>query len=206
MNRVVDSGRIDHRWLWVPSMLLGVSLLFHTSDLQSGFVSTWQVTGRLPALLCRIPAQAVAPEIKAVSADIARRFHVAESSALGITHAAFSAARARGINPMLVLAVAAVESRFKAQALNPVTGARGLMQVMPRWHPDKVFNVGGEPSLFLIAPNIDVGAAILAEYLEREDGNVENALSRYLGTVGGDHYSRRVHFEMQHLTRVAEKL
>jgi soluble lytic murein transglycosylase-like protein len=188
--------------LWMMSVLLGVGLLLRTSDLQSELVSN----PRSPApplleLMCQIPAK-VAPEIKALSRDIARRFHLAESAAVSITHAAFTAARVRGIDPTLVLAVAAVESKFKPRAVNQASGAKGLMQVLPKWHQEKVLGVGGEPSLLLIAPNINVGAAILAEYLEAEDGNIEDALGHYLGSAGADHYTKLVRREMAHLTRV----
>jgi len=62
--------------------------------------------------------------------------------------------------------------------------------------------VGGEPSLLLIAPNINVGAAILAEYVDAEDGDVTGALGHYLGTAGADSYVKRVRLEMAHLARV----
>jgi soluble lytic murein transglycosylase-like protein len=206
MSHVLGTRKLDHRLIWVLSILLGVGLLLRTSDLPSGFVSISRASPPLLAMTCQIPAQAIAPEIKALSKYIARRFHVAESAAVGITHAAFAAARLRGIDPKLVLAVAAVESKFKTRAVNPVTGAKGLMQVMPKWHQDEIHNVGGEQSLLLIAPNIDVGAAILAEYLDAEDGNLENALGRYLGTAGGVSYVKSVHVEMAHLTRVVKAI
>jgi soluble lytic murein transglycosylase-like protein len=150
-----------------------------------------------------MPMQALSPAIGALAQDIARRFHVAHSAAVGITHAAFSAGRMHGVDPVLVLAVAAVESKFKSRAVNPVTGATGLMQVVPQWHQDKIVRVGGDPALLLIRPNITVGTAILAEYLNAEDGNLENALSRYLGSGSGVRYAERVHAELVHLTRVA---
>jgi soluble lytic murein transglycosylase-like protein len=190
---------------WVLSVLLGLglSLSVGTSDLQSGFVAISRTAApQLLALTCKIPAREPAPEIKALSEDIARRFHLMESAAVSITHAAFTAARLRGIDPTLVLAVAAVESKFKPRAVNPATGAKGLMQVLPKWHQDKILDVGGESSLLLIAPNINVGAAILAEYLDAEDGNVEDALGHYLGSAGADHYVKLVRREMAHLTRV----
>jgi len=49
------------------------------------------------------------------------------------------------IDPTLVLAIAAVESKFNPEPVNPATGARGLMQIMPRWHQDKILGIGGEP-------------------------------------------------------------
>ena len=209
MRQISATRSVRHRALWVMSALLGACLLLRTSDLQSEFWSaapmppseSRNVSPPLLALTCRIP-QTVAPEIKAVSRDIGRRFHLAQSAAMSITNAAFSAAQMRGIDPTLVLAVAAVESKFKAQAVNQSTGAKGLMQVVSKWHPDKVRGVGGEPSLLLISPNINVGAAILAEYVVAQGGNITDALGHYLGTAGADHYINKVRSEMAHLAKV----
>lgn len=195
--------RPSRRWyLWTLSAFLGACCLLQTSDLQSEFISIYHLgPQRLLAETCRVPMLA-APEIKVLSHDIAKRFHVAESAAVTITSAAFRAAHDNGIDPTLVLAIAAVESKFKPHAVNKVTGATGLMQVMAKWHPEKVGGVGGEPSLMLISPNIHVGAAIIAEYLDAEDGDLEGALTHYLGTAGADHYVKQVHSEMAHLTRL----
>jgi soluble lytic murein transglycosylase-like protein len=188
--------------------LLGVGLLAQPASLPSGLVVQPAVQPVMaavaaPAPSCPMPMQALSPAIGALAKDIARRFHVAHSAAVGITHAAFSAGRMHGVDPVLVLAVAAVESKFKSRAVNPVTGATGLMQVVPQWHQDEIGRVGGDPALLLIRPNITVGTAILAEYLDAEDGNLENALSRYLGSGGGVRYTARVHAELAHLTRIA---
>lgn len=217
MNNIPSMGEpraAARRWPWMTSGALGLALFAHTASLPSGFLAAQNVAATsiqtpLAAAeaptLCRIPAQALAPALQALSKDIARRFHVAESAAAGITHAAFTAGRIRGVDPMLVLAVAAVESKFKSRAVNPVTGATGLMQVMPQWHQDKILKLGGDPAMLLIEPNITVGTAILADYLDAEDGNVEQALARYLGTAGGAHYTKRVQNEMQHLTKVVSR-
>lgn len=186
---------------WILSVVAGAGCLTHPVHLRSGAIAASPPPSAVPEQSCRIPAQA--PILAALSLDIARRFHLAKSSAVGITHAAFTAGRLHGIDPMLVLAVAAVESKFKSRAVNRVTGAQGLMQVVPHWHQDKILRVGGDPSMLLIEPNITVGTAILAEYLDAEDGNLENALGRYLGTTGGVTYSKRVHVEMRHLAKVS---
>jgi soluble lytic murein transglycosylase-like protein len=223
-SHAVKDARDAHRRHWTVSGVLGLALLGYAATLYSGGLAApivtapssvappaaapTDATSPLPVespAACRIPAQALAPAVQAVSKDIARRFHLAESAAAGITHAAFTAGRRRGIDPVLVLAVAAVESKFKSSAVNPVTGATGLMQVMPQWHQDKIKKLGGDPAMLLIEPNITVGTAILAEYLEAEDGNLEQALGRYLGSAGGDHYKKRVRVEMQHLANVVSR-
>jgi soluble lytic murein transglycosylase-like protein len=202
MSHVIDSRRTQRRAILALSLLIGVSLALRTSQLQSGFIlHSHAGPARSLGLMCKISAE-ITPDIKALSRDIARRFHLARGAAVSITRAAFTAAQARGIDPTLVLAVAAVESKFKPGAINPATGAAGLMQIMPKWHRDQILGVGGEPSLLLIAPNLAVGATILAEYLDAEDGDVNDALGHYLGTSGADRYVKRVNLEMAHFTRV----
>jgi soluble lytic murein transglycosylase-like protein len=204
MSHVVESSRA-HRLVWAFSILLGIGLSLYTSDLRSGRVANSPRPRPIEQeQSCLIPAHALTPQVAVIARDIARRFHVARDSAVSITRAAFSAARASGIDPTLVLAVAAIESKFKSKATNPVTGAKGLMQVMPRWHQDKLAGQGGEPALSLISPNVNIGAAILADYLDAENGNVEAALGRYLGTSGGVHYVQKVRQEMVHFNRVLE--
>jgi soluble lytic murein transglycosylase-like protein len=203
MSPVVEPTRAQHRLAWALCLLIGVPMCLRTSELQTeSTVRSHPEPARSIGETCRVSATDMAPGIKAVSRDIARRFNLAEGAAIGITRAAFTAAQARGIDPTLVLAIAAVESKFKPGAVNPATGAKGLMQIMPRWHHDKIRDVGGEPSLMLIAPNIAVGAAIMAEYLDAEDGDIKDALGHYLGTAGAERYVIRVNVEMAHLTRV----
>src|SRR5204863_439614 len=71
--------------------------------------------------------------------------------------AAFRAAREVGLDPLLVLAVISVESRFNPIA-ESVMGAKGLMQIIPRYHPVKLAAVGGEAAVWDPESNIVVGA------------------------------------------------
>ena len=93
-----------------------------------------------------------------------------------------------GLDPHLILSVIDVESKFRKYAVSRA-GARGLMQVMPFW-------VGqiGEPghNLFHERTNLRYGCTILRHYLDREHGNVTNALARYNGSLGQADYPARV--------------
>ena len=71
-----------------------------------------------------------------------------------------------GLDPLLVLAVIAVESRFNPIAESGM-GAKGLMQIIPRFHLDKLRAAGGEDAVFDPESNILVGARILQEYVYR---------------------------------------
>jgi soluble lytic murein transglycosylase-like protein len=207
MSKAIDVEGKKGAALWVLSAALGVCLVLRASHLP---LESWAVS-RVPSppevtVAVSIPHEVVFTPVMALARDIARRFHLGRSAAVSITSAAFTAAKDRGIDPTLVLAVAAVESRFKPGAVNPATGATGLMQVVPKWHQDKVLDAGGESSLLLIAPNLDVGAAILAEYVDADAGNITGALGRYLGKAGASRYVGQVQHEMEHLSRVLRKL
>ena len=93
-----------------------------------------------------------------------------------------------GLDPHLILAVIDVESRFRKYAVSKV-GARGYMQVMPFWI--KVIGVPGQ-NLFHERVNLRYGCVILRHYLERESGNLANALGRYNGSLGRPDYPDRI--------------
>ncbi|WP_060064920.1 transglycosylase SLT domain-containing protein [Burkholderia ubonensis] len=85
-----------------------------------------------------------------------------------------------GVEPELILAVIQKESSLSAKASNSY-GAQGLMQVVRRWHPEKV---GHKESLMDPRVNIRVGAQILKQYID-EKGRIEPALVKYSGNASG---------------------
>ena len=125
--------------------------------------------------------------VRAMTPRVLDRFQD-ESAArqfLGLVH--YEARRA-GLDPHLVLAVIDVESRFHKYAVSK-SGARGLMQVMPFW----VKEIGGtQQNLFHERTNLRYGCTILRHYLDRENGNMVNALARYNGSLGQRGYPDRV--------------
>ena len=111
--------------------------------------------------------------------DMARKF-------LGLVH--YEAVRA-GLDPHIVLALIDVESHFHKYAVSRA-GARGYMQVMPFW----VAQLGDpKQNLFDERMNLRYGCTVLRYYLvERERGNLTNALARYNGSLGQADYPNRV--------------
>jgi soluble lytic murein transglycosylase-like protein len=99
----------------------------------------------------------------------------------------YEATRA-GLAPELVLAVIEVESRFDQYAIS-VSGARGLMQIMPFWLDE----IGiSDNNLFLMRTNLRMGCTILRYYLDIESGDLTRALARYNGSLGKYHYPNKV--------------
>jgi len=120
-------------------------------------------------------------EQRAVAEFIAKRYRVAEDAAAGFVDIAYRAGEQHRVDPLLILAVMAIESRYNPVA-ESVMGARGLMQVIPRYHPEKLEPHGGEQALLEPEVNIVVGAQILREYTRRF-GDLEAALQMYNGAL-----------------------
>lgn len=95
-----------------------------------------------------------------------------------------SESRRAKLAPELVLSVIEVESRFDRYAVSSA-GAQGLMQIMPFWLKE----IGKpEDNLFHVRTNLRMGCTILKFYLDKEQGNLINALSRYNGSYGKPDY------------------
>jgi soluble lytic murein transglycosylase-like protein len=125
--------------------------------------------------------------VRAMTPRVAARFPDEESARRFLALVRYEAMRA-GLDPQLVLAVIEVESHFRKYAVSR-SGARGLMQVMPFWV--KLIGVPGQ-DLFAERTNLRFGCTILRHYIDREHGNLVNALGRYNGTLGQPDYPRRV--------------
>jgi hypothetical protein len=109
------------------------------------------------------------PEYRALAVYLSRRYRVAQDATEQLVGAAHEAGSSTGLDPLLILAVMAVESRFNPIA-ESVVGAKGLMQVMPRYHKDKLEALGGEDSVLDPMINILVGARILKDAVRRGGG------------------------------------
>jgi len=118
-------------------------------------------------------------EQRAVTEFIAKRYRVAQDATAGFVATAYRVGGEWKVDPLLLLAVMAVESRYNPVAESNM-GAKGLMQVIPKFHADKLAEHGGESALLDPHVNIQVGAQILREYMRRF-GETETALQMYAG-------------------------
>ena len=130
----------------------------------------------------QIQAQLETPverEQRAVTAYIAKRYRVSEANVAEYVAVAYRAGAQYSVDPLLILAVMAVESSYNPVAESGV-GAKGLMQIIPKFHLEKLADHGGEPALLQPEVNIQVGARILREY-QRRFRDTEAALQMYAG-------------------------
>lgn len=149
------------------------------------------------------PAPPETAEQKALAGAIARRYRVAEEAIVDIVSSAYRAGAEYRVDPLLILAVVAVESRFNPLAQS-VLGAKGLMQVLPRFHREKLSEHGGEAALLEPEANIQIGTRILREYLRRS-GEMEAALQMYAGGDSESQYPSKVLAERSRLQQALER-
>jgi soluble lytic murein transglycosylase-like protein len=141
----------------------------------------------------------------ALAEFLAKRYRVSQDVTLDLVSTAHAAGHQIGLDPLLIIAVIAVESRFNPIA-ESVAGAKGLMQIIPRYHADKFQEFGGEKAVFDPETNILVGAQILKEYLRRT-GNLSMALQMYNGALNDDQdsYTNKVMNEKQRLQQILSR-
>lgn len=135
---------------------------------------------------------ALSSEMERVRDWVADRYRVSSDSLEPVLAAAEEAGRHRGIDPLLIVAIMAVESSFNPRAVSHM-GAQGLMQVMPRYHQDKIGKKRGKNALFDPEFNVHVGTHVLHETITRY-GSVQRALQAYNGSLGDPslRYPRKV--------------
>jgi soluble lytic murein transglycosylase-like protein len=146
--------------------------------------------------------EAIDPAQRALVRYLTRRFSIAAAPTAVMVETAYRAAGETGLDPLLVLAVISIESRFNPIA-ESVMGARGLMQIIPRHHLARLNEHGGEDAVFDPESNILIGAKILQEYVYRT-GTLEGGLQSYNGASRDEsaQYALRVLAERERLDRV----
>ena len=85
-------------------------------------------------------------------------------------------------------------------------GAQGLMQIMPRWHKDKMPDGAGEKPLLDPVINITVGVHVLEEAIRRSGGLVAG-LQYYAGASDNEDssYANKVLAEKERLEQAARR-
>ena len=156
-----------------------------------------------------VPASLEAPSVdaraeKPLSASmslaldsVAQRYRVSPAALQPIFVAAQQAAK--DLDPLLIVAIIGIESGFNPFAQS-VMGAQGLMQVIPRFHRDKLPPDAAASGLLDPVSNVKVGAQVLREAIRRQGGLIEG-LQYYAGASDDPDrgYSSRVIAEKQRL-------
>jgi soluble lytic murein transglycosylase-like protein len=161
-----------------------------------------------PATVIQVLPQKEAIRHQALAEFLAKRYRVSRDSLERFIRLAYAAGHSTQLDPLLILAVMAVESSFNPIA-ESVMGAKGLMQIIPEYHQDKLRSPhGGEVNVLDPEINIVAGAKVLREYATRTDDDLAAALRLY-GGVGTDlqnPYPNRVLSERQRLEQIVRQV
>lgn len=139
-----------------------------------------------------------------VTSWLSKRYRVANDATNMLVSTAYLTAREIKLDPLLILAVMAIESGLNPFAESPV-GAQGLMQVMSKIHHEKFQEMGGVQAALNPVANIRVGSLILKDYVTR-GGSVEAGLKTYVGAAAFENdsgYGSRVLAEYRRLKQVS---
>lgn len=147
----------------------------------------------------------LSPDMQRVRDYVAGRYRVPRTLLEPVLAAAEHNARKAGIDPILIVAMMAIESSFNPRAVSSM-GAQGLMQVIPRFHMDKIGEGRGENALFDPLLNVRVGTQVLVEGLERF-GTLQAALQYYGGARSDPNatYANKVMAMKQRLLSAVER-
>jgi len=162
------------------------------------------LTDRL-AVTTDLSAYGISPQqLLALRNYIARRYRVGHDVIGAIIPIAYAVGEEKNLDPLLILAVISIESRYNPFAESHV-GARGLMQVMPRVHRDKFSDFeAGTDAIYHPEVNIKVGTQILYDCIRRR-GSIKAGLACYVGAIGASDggYGARVLAERQRMSRAS---
>ncbi len=188
---------------------VSTSDLVHAMDTPSKPFAQSASIGKTPAshaalVNLEIKKAALSQEQEVVAKWLSRRYRVAGDATYMLVAEAYKNAQELALDPLLILAVAAIESGFNPFAESAM-GAQGLMQVMSKVHHDKFRAHGGLKAALNPAANIRVGSLILKDYVKR-GGSVEAGLKRYVGAAAfatDSGYGSKVLAEYRRLQEVA---
>lgn len=153
-----------------------------------------------------VSPQRLSPRMRGALDYVARRYRVSTEALQPIFSAAQVAGREHRIDPLLIVAVIGVESGFNPFSQS-VFGAQGLMQVVPRFHLDKLPEEADRSAFLDPVTNVQIGVKVLKESIRRY-GSVEDGLQQFGGAVSDPErrYASKVMAEKQRLEQAAQRL
>lgn len=202
-------------YLHVDLVALGVALsIILAAGLASSIDPIRSIAAVIPAAALAAPApqrnlEASRPALTSAMAaamdSVAQRYRVSPLALQPVFEVAQSVARERNLDPLLIVAVISVESGFNPFAQSTM-GALGLMQIIPRFHLDKLPKTSDKTAFLDPVVNVQMGARILHEAIRRQGGLVQG-LQYYAGASDDPEqaYANKVIAEKQRLEQATRR-
>ena len=147
---------------------------------------------------------ALTKEQASVAYWLSKKYNVAHDPMRALVAEVYSSGKRAKLDPTLILAVMAIESRFNPYAQSSA-GAQGLMQVMTKVHIAQYDDFGGKLAAFHPVTNMNVGVKVLKDCITRA-GSVEGGLKHYVGAANMTHdggYGAKVMAEYRRIQSAA---
>ncbi len=138
------------------------------------------------------PGETLTPRMRAALDSVTRRYRVSAAALEPIFLTAQTSGHERQLDPLLIVAIIGIESGFNPFAESSM-GALGLMQVIPRFHLDKVPQGAGRQAFLDPVINVRIGTRALHESIRRQGGLIAG-LQQFGGAIDDDErgYSSKV--------------
>ncbi|MDD2743622.1 MAG: transglycosylase SLT domain-containing protein [Rhodocyclaceae bacterium] len=220
MSRLTATALALIQTLLMVSGLIMIVGLFGLHQGNSGFVEgfksllpkhLFQAEGAVelpptPEVIVAEKVETLSPTMRGALNYVSKRYRVSTDALQPIFATAQEAGRELRLDPLLIIAVIGIESGFNPLSQS-VVGAQGLMQVMPRFHQDKLPSDAGELPFFDPLTNVQVGAKVLKESIRR-NGGLEPGLQQFAGAINDPErrYANKVLAEMQRLEQASQRL
>jgi hypothetical protein len=144
------------------------------------------------------------PRMQGALDYVKRRYRVSPDAVTPVFEVAQRIGLERRIDPLLIVAIIGIESGFNPFAESPM-GAQGLMQIIPRFHQDKLPEGTGDQALLDPAINIRVGVGVLEEAIRRR-GSLIGGLQYYAGSSDPEgFYATKVLAEKERLEQASRR-
>lgn len=159
-----------------------------------------------PAGVDEAAVTSLSPRMLGALRYVSRRYRVSTEALQPIFATAQETGSALRLDPLLIIAVIGVESGFNPFSQS-VFGAQGLMQVVPRFHMDKLPLEAGQTAFLDPVTNVQIGSRVLKESILRY-GGLESGLQQFGGAINDPErrYSTRVLAEKQRLEQAVQHL
>lgn len=207
-NAILNYLHIDLAAIGIALMLVlgaGLANNIDRPDSVAGPLSPIALAEPPPKTYVAMPKSSLNAAMSAALDSVAQRFRVSPAALKPVFEAAQAAARERNLDPLLIVAVISIESGFNPFAQSSM-GAQGLMQIIPRYHHDKLAKAGAHASLLDPVTNVELGAQILQEAIRRQGDLVQGL--QYYGGASDDleqAYAAKVISEKQRLEQASRR-
>ena len=147
----------------------------------------------------------LSPKMRGALDYVAKRYRVSTDALEPIFATAQAVGKELRLDPLLIVAVIGVESGFNPFSQS-VVGAKGLMQVVPRFHMDKLPEEADRTAFLDPVTNVQVGARVLRDSIRRS-GGLESGLQQFGGALNDPdrRYASKVLAEKQRLEQAAKR-